>query len=59
MEVPGELYGHLAHIAWTPEDKTLDCCINRQQHLADYGFMDNIVVLGMSMGKEVMDEEVE
>ena len=55
-----EVYGHLAHIAWTPEDETLDCGINRQQHPTDDVFMDNIVALGMSMGEEeVMDEEVE
>ena len=48
-----EVYGHLAHIAWTPEDETLDCGIDRQQHPADDVFMDNVVALGMSMDKEV------
>ena len=54
-----EVYKHLAHIAWTREDETLDCGIDRQQHPTDDVFMANIVALGMSMGREeVMDEEV-
>ena len=52
-----EVHGHLAHIIWTQEDETLDCGIDRQQHPTDDVFMDNIVALGMSMGKEEMDEE--
>ena len=52
------MYGHLAHIIWTQEDETLDCGIDRQQHPTDDLFMDNIVALEMSVGKEeVMDEE--
>ena len=48
-----EEYGNLAHITWIPEDETLDCGIDRQQHPADNVFMDNVVALGMSMDKEV------
>ena len=55
-----EVHGHLAHIIWTQEDKAIDCGIDRQQHPTDDVFMDNIVALGMSMGKEeVIDEEIE
>ena len=55
-----EVHGHLTHIIWAQEDETLDCGINRQHHPTDDVFMDNIVALGMSMGKEeVMDKEVE
>ena len=48
-----EVYGNLAHIAWIPEDETLDCGIDRQQHPEDDVFMDNVVALGISMDKEV------
>ena len=47
-----EEYGNLAHIAWTPEDETLDCGIDRQQQPATDVFMDNIVALGMSLEQE-------
>ena len=42
----------LTHMAWTPEDETLNCGIDRQQQPATDMFMYNIVALGMSLEQE-------